>query len=58
MDEFGLIARFVAAFGVAAPPRGPGDDCAVLGPRPAEVVTVDAVVESWPGRSRVMTPSA
>ena len=45
MDEFGLIARFVAAFGVAAPPRGPGDDCAVLGPRPAEVVTVDAVVE-------------
>jgi thiamine-monophosphate kinase len=45
MDEFGLIERFVGAFEVPPSPRGPGDDAAVLGPRPAEVVTVDAVVE-------------
>jgi thiamine-monophosphate kinase len=45
MDEFALIARFLLPFRVPPPPRGPGDDCAVLGARPAEVVTVDAVVE-------------
>jgi len=45
VNEFDLIARFLAPFGVRPPPRGPGDDTAVLPPSPASVVTVDAVVE-------------
>jgi thiamine-monophosphate kinase len=45
MDEFGLIERFTRAFPAPKAPLGPGDDAAVLGPRPAEVVTVDALVE-------------
>ncbi len=45
-SEFSLIDAFVAAFGVAPSPRGPGDDCAVLPTRAGELcVTTDAVVE-------------
>jgi thiamine-monophosphate kinase len=44
--EFSLIRRFVAVFDPPAPPRGPGDDCAVLpGSRWDTCVTVDALVE-------------
>ena len=45
MDEFALINTFVAQFDVAAPPRGPGDDCAVLPRLGPSCVTTDAVVE-------------
>lgn len=45
MNEFDLIARFLAAFRVQPPPRGPGDDAAVLPPAPTSVVTCDAVIE-------------
>ena len=44
--EFSLIRRFASAFHPPPPPRGPGDDGAVLaGPRSDLCVTVDAVVE-------------
>jgi thiamine-monophosphate kinase len=45
MDEFGLIDTFVSQFDVAPPPRGPGDDCAVLPAQGPSCVTTDAVVE-------------
>ena len=45
MDEFGLIDTFVSQFDVAPPPRGPGDDCAVLTRQGLSCVTTDAVVE-------------
>lgn len=44
--EFSLIARFASAFASPPPPKGPGDDCAVLPALREEwCVTVDAVVE-------------
>lgn len=44
--EFELIESFARAFRPARPPRGPGDDCAVLpAARGALCVTTDAVVE-------------
>ena len=46
MDEFGLIDTFVAQFDVAPPPRGPGDDCAVLESQGLTCITTDAVVEN------------
>lgn len=45
MDEFDLIDTFVSQFDVAPPPRGPGDDCAVLPRQGPSCVTTDAVVE-------------
>ena len=45
MDEFGLIDTFVSQFDVAPPPRGPGDDCAVLPKQGPSCITTDAVVE-------------
>ncbi|MDP1827255.1 MAG: thiamine-phosphate kinase [Archangium sp.] len=45
MDEFGLIDTFVSQFDVAPPPRGPGDDCAVLPKQGPSCVTTDALVE-------------
>ncbi len=45
MDEFGLIDTFVAQFKVAASPRGPGDDCALIPRQGPSVVTTDALVE-------------
>jgi thiamine-monophosphate kinase len=45
VNEFNLIERFVAPFGVRASPGGPGDDAAVLPASPTSVVTCDAVVE-------------
>ena len=45
MDEFGLIDTFVSQFDVAPPPRGPGDDCAVVPHQGPSCVTTDAVVE-------------
>lgn len=45
MDEFGLIDTFVSCFDVAPPPRGPGDDCAVLRSQGPTCVTTDAVFE-------------
>ncbi len=45
MDEFGLIDTFVSRFDVAPPPRGPGDDCAVLASQGPSCVTTDAVFE-------------
>ena len=48
-DEAAIIGRFTAAFGRPSPPvvLGPGDDCALLRPRPGEVLalTTDALVE-------------
>ncbi len=46
MDEFALINTFVAQFEVAPPPRGPGDDAAVLPRQGPSCVTTDAVVEN------------
>ena len=44
--EFELIESFARAFRPARPPRGPGDDCAVLPAARGELcVTTDAVVE-------------
>lgn len=45
MNEFALIDAFVRCFDVEPSPFGPGDDCAVIGPRKASVVTTDAVFE-------------
>lgn len=45
MDEFELIDTFVSQFDVAPPPRGPGDDCAVLPRQGPSCVTTDALVE-------------
>ena len=45
MDEFGLIDTFVSRFQVAPPPRGPGDDCAVLPAQGPTCITTDAVFE-------------
>lgn len=45
MDEFELISTFVSQFDVAPPPRGPGDDCAVLPKQGPSCVTTDALVE-------------
>ncbi len=45
-DEFGLIAEFVKPFKKVPPPRGPGDDCAVLEPTErALCLKTDAVIE-------------
>ena len=46
MDEFGLIDTFVSQFDVKPPPRGPGDDCAVISTEGLTCVTTDAVVEN------------
>jgi thiamine-monophosphate kinase len=44
--EFSLIQTFVAAFDVARPPAGPGDDCAVVRRGRGDLcVTTDAVIE-------------
>lgn len=45
MDEFELIDTFVSQFDVAPPPRGPGDDCAVLPRQGPSCITTDALVE-------------
>jgi thiamine-monophosphate kinase len=45
VDEFGLIDTFVSQFDVKPPPRGPGDDCAVISSEGLTCVTTDAVVE-------------
>jgi thiamine-monophosphate kinase len=42
VKEFELIERFTRHFSPPRAPRGPGDDCAVLG---RLVVTTDALVE-------------